>query len=328
MGPGVHRGAVRHHDCLRFARPARDRLRGGVHDADPGVHHPDPGVHDRPIFAFTMRRSSRSRSRGTRTLAPPLSKMLYPDFVQRFLPLATDRFDRGAALEQSWTDSFGQRVEHNVFADPFDSVWNPKSTLPRLFLNSTWIETGKRVVLSYPRPDSFCDTVDGDTLASFSLSAAVHASARFPYISPVDTIPAGGSVWGHLGDGGYFENSGAATAMDILAAINRPEAARVLIIRYCDVQAENNPAADRWATEITSPPLALFRARDARGELALASLKAAWPGFAEFCLKPADPPLPLGWMLSASARAEINKQVVDAMDPTTGPATRVHGWMQ
>ena len=39
----------------------------GVHDADPGVHDPDPSVHDAPILAFTMVRSRRSRSRGTRT---------------------------------------------------------------------------------------------------------------------------------------------------------------------------------------------------------------------------------------------------------------------
>jgi len=37
-----------------------------VHDPDPGVHDADPGVHDAPIYAFTMRRSRRSRSAGAR----------------------------------------------------------------------------------------------------------------------------------------------------------------------------------------------------------------------------------------------------------------------
>jgi dihydrofolate reductase len=73
MGPGLHQGAVRHHDCLPLRPPAPRRLPGGVHDADLGVHDADPGVHDGPIFAFTMRRSWRSRSRGTRKIIEHIS---------------------------------------------------------------------------------------------------------------------------------------------------------------------------------------------------------------------------------------------------------------
>src|SRR5262249_39235354 len=52
---------------LRALPPADGRRpAGGVHDADPGVHHPDLTVHHAPLFAFTIRRSARSRSRETR----------------------------------------------------------------------------------------------------------------------------------------------------------------------------------------------------------------------------------------------------------------------
>jgi len=68
-GPRDAPGRVRPPRLSCASLVGRARLRGGVHDAGPGVHHPDPGVHDGPIFAFTMRRTWRSRSRGTRTRA-------------------------------------------------------------------------------------------------------------------------------------------------------------------------------------------------------------------------------------------------------------------
>jgi hypothetical protein len=40
------------------------------HDADLGDQDPDPGDHDAPIRAITMRRSSRSRWRDTRSSLP------------------------------------------------------------------------------------------------------------------------------------------------------------------------------------------------------------------------------------------------------------------
>jgi len=209
-------------------------------------------------------------------------------------------------------------------------------------------------VLSYPIPPQSDDLTDGEPLASFTLAQAVHASARFPYISPAETIERAGVTWGHLVDGGYFENSGAVTAKEILdevaagqvrtdapaapvatansAALCVPpqkSTARVIIIRYC----EKRQHVARWATELTAPPAAFFAARDARGRLAVNTLKRAFADertdeknadsgsadgiaancpeagdVAEFCLEPGDPPLPLGWMLSDSAQAQIDEQ--------------------
>jgi hypothetical protein len=53
MGPGVHRGAFRHHDCLRFARPS-----AAAYEA---VFTMPIRAFTIPIQAFTMVRSSRSR---------------------------------------------------------------------------------------------------------------------------------------------------------------------------------------------------------------------------------------------------------------------------
>src|ERR1051325_10644881 len=49
------------------------------------------------------------------------------------------------------------------------------------------------------------------------LSTAAHMSARFTYVSPAGRFDPDGT---HVVDGGYFENSGAATALDILRQVN------------------------------------------------------------------------------------------------------------
>ena len=144
-------------------------------------------------------------------------------------------------------------------------------------------------------------------------------------LSPAATLPGDGAgPWGHIVDGGYFENSGAATAVDILAALggvkNPP---RVVIIRYDDGQP--TPAAAWLATEATSPPLTMLNTRDARGAMAIESLRALKLEAAEFVLVHTDPALPLGWMLSAGARSAINQQVLAAMD---GPGATVLGWLR
>lgn len=151
---------------------------------------------------------------GVGSLGPALGKMLYPDLLQRLLPRPFPVFDRGEALERSWTDAVDGTLESKgVFSDDFEQLWVDHPSLPRLFLNATPVESGKRVVLSYPAPDGCRDTHDGLAFASFTLAQAAHASARFPYISPADTLPGTIPSGLHLVDGGYFENSGAETAM-------------------------------------------------------------------------------------------------------------------
>jgi hypothetical protein len=255
----------------------------------------------------------------TDSLAPALARMLYPDLLQRFLPFVMPGADRGEALAESWTVAVSKTMPASRFFErALDGPFWDAPTLPRLYLNSTWVETGKRVVLSRPRvePKTFEDVEDGEALANLSVADAVLASARFPYVSPAQTVPAvdGGGAWGHLVDGGYFENSGAQTASEILSAVGNPGDARVILLRYDDGK---KPAPTRWATEVTSPPYALYDARNAREALAVAALKERLPAWAvaDLVLRDANTPLPLGWMLSAEARTDINARVDQALAP-------------
>jgi len=80
----------------------------------------------------------------------------------------------------------------------------------------------------------------------------------------------------HVVDGGYFENSGTATALDVISAIySRGEKLNLdFIVVYVNndpgeeetsTAEPARPAPNRWLTEVMSPIDALFNTRVARG---------------------------------------------------------------
>lgn len=163
-------------------------------------------------------------------LSPALASMLYPDFVQRFLPFPVPYFDRGRALEMGWERAWRDTMETDRFADSFVDLWKPgpREWMPALFLNGTSVEKGNRIITSNLRLTTvFLDAEDtADKLAQHGLpatkagchiplSTAAHMSARFTFVSPAGRFLDGS----HIVDGGYFENSGATTALEIATRI-------------------------------------------------------------------------------------------------------------
>ena len=275
-------------------------------------------------------------------LAPTLGALLYPDLVQRFLPVALPGMDRAQALERAW-ESRWTRVMHDTWlGSSYESVTHPDpaSDMPLLFLNTTSVEDGKRALVS-PLPVApleFPDTIDVRSIVPrpMRFSTATHLSARFTYVSPAATVRvASGNVWGHLVDGGYFENSGAATLLDVATALEKAAreldlAGRIVpvVLLIANDPFGTKPSEDptstvrnpmSFAVEMRAPPVALLQTREGRGTQAQAVLKRSieWrgvdvpPGRFEF-YQPKDTgvPLPLGWMLSPSARDALDRQII------------------
>jgi hypothetical protein len=261
------------------------------------------------------------------SLGPVLGKGLFSDSLQRYLPFSCPQLDRGIALEQSWTQSFLDAASQDQLSRGFNSMYAPEASvgpLPRLFLNSTWVESGKRVVISYPSLDGSRDG-RGPTLATAldferelgtpTLAQAMHLSARFTLVSPAAKMSrpnAPAETWGHLVDGGYFENSGAATALDVLNVLAPPGSHNppfVIVIRFDSGPVYDAPIG--WVPELLSPIQTILKTRDARADEALAGLKTYANGrYVEFLLNAQqDIPLPLGWVLSEQARAEMEAEI-------------------
>jgi hypothetical protein len=267
-------------------------------------------------------------------LAPPVAALLFPDLMQRFFPLGFP--DRAKALEQSWERAWAEaRFSDDVWRDRgFRALWAERPYVPALLLNSTHVETGKRIIASNldiaGSPAAFRDAYDLYALippgTEVRASTAAHTSARFTYLSPAGTLADGT----HLVDGGYFENFGAVTAREALkAAIDRlgkgirPVA--ILISNDPELDEQDLPSRDAkmpragkretWAAEATSPLRALLHTRDARGLLAASELRAvaeqSGGKYFQFrlCKEKGETDPALGWVLSRESEDHMRRQL-------------------
>ena len=261
-------------------------------------------------------------------LSPAIAAMLYPDLFQRVLPLRITFFDRGRWLERGWERAWQNTMHNDRFGKSFLDLWqNPHVYVPALFLNGTSVEVGNRIIASNILIDAdFLEAADA-TAKLFSLhqhderrrptrdmplSTAAHMSARFTYVSPAGRFEPDGS---HVVDGGYFENSGAATALDILRQVNdmlhqpsessggwivpqiimisndplgvasgsRQVAATKELVKSAAASTAAEAAQRRPGTfleDALAPVYALLSAREARGDYALRAIGRAQD---EFC---------------------------------------------
>jgi len=194
-------------------------------------------------------------------LAPAAEAMLFTESTQAFIP-ASVFVDRGQRLEEAWERAWRRALRRyakdgacvrndgkeipalcDAFALPWQKLWQGEPA-PPLFLNATLVESGHRFV-QHPF-DTIRTSIEGVPLdwlilhgsssstllipASAPLSAVVHNSARFTYMSPAGRLlfrPRGSATesTGHLQlvDGGYFENSATTTLLELAQVIAASE---------------------------------------------------------------------------------------------------------
>jgi hypothetical protein len=284
-------------------------------------------------------------------LSPTLAAMFFPDLVQRFLPIPIPAADRGAALERAWEYGWEQTISGagrvNRLGQSFRKLWQDwpgEIPPPALFLNGTRVESGKRIITSNVaiNPNSrvdFADAEDAEAQLSndgsrdIPLSTAAHMSARFTYVSPAGLLPDNG----HVVDGGYFENSAAATALEVLyeveGAIQNEHSGEVVVPVVIEIrngptkekpdtgahpQATPAPSEKRdFLSEVLAPVSTLLNTRDARATFSQAAIeseqdsqgKTLFPNRFLIGLHESPVPLPLGWMLSGDAAKEMRRQL-------------------
>lgn len=276
-------------------------------------------------------------------LSPAVAAMLYPDLVQRILFFPVNSFDRALALEQAWERAWRIHMPStDRFSQPFDRLWDNKAVwTPALFLNATWVETGKRVIASNVQiaaPDEdFVDVEDAQRFfapRSLALSTAVHMSARFTYVSPAGTLVKDGKAYGRVVDGGYFENSATTTTLEILKTIDllasedkdeRWKSVEPIVIHISNEPVDPSAGPDtlqaapqhpgiaphKWINEVLSPFWSMLNTRGARGAYSRETVR--WHvgplNFLHFGLCRRSASVPLGWVLSQSTRERMETQL-------------------
>lgn len=236
--------------------------------------------------------------------------LAFHDQVQLFLQ------DRAALLEQAWEQRFADIVTASGIraaprtpgrlAAPFLADERSSSHwIPFLLLNGTSTETGQRILTTdlkpvYAAPQAcptggqpaecpvFNHTLDFHAIIraglDVALSTAASNSARFPVISPPGSIMRDGNILDRIVDGGYFENYGAQSALELAQAMVEVEprlAPFVLVISNDPgstlvweraTRGVEDPDTEDHAflTEATGPLGAIGAVRSGRGRLAVA----------------------------------------------------------
>jgi len=158
-----------------------------------------------------------------------LASGIFIDAIASFLP-EFPHADRGVALEKSF-----EQASDGWLARPFLSLFPYGKDRaihgpwrPILLLNATHEETGRRIIAGpvLIERNVFLDSFDElhELGSDVPASTAAHNSARFAYVSPAGDL---GDKRGSMIDGGYFENYGALTALELAgaaeAALNAPK---------------------------------------------------------------------------------------------------------
>ncbi|SES71029.1 patatin-like phospholipase family protein [Stigmatella erecta] len=203
-------------------------------------------------------------------LAPILGGFLFPDMLQRFLPVPLASLDRARAFELGleypapgvWPTGERHPMNH-AMTDLYTG--SAERWPPLLLLNATRVETGEwSVVAPFRLPqDLFPDAVDLSCLADqIPLSTGIHLSARFPLVSPAGLVDPDDFCQGRTGlsktrqryvDGGYYDNSGVLASSRLATLVRRVAKEQNIPIRIVFLHFSNNPKQKEFA----KPMLAL-----------------------------------------------------------------------
>lgn len=159
-------------------------------------------------------------------LAPAIASLVFVDGPSNFLP-DLGQIDRGTALERSFENGSKGYLSHSFLSFFPDKETSKKIWRPALLLNATHQETGRRIIASNIKIERhvFLDSFDEFNLLDSDMRASTvaHNSARFTYVSPAGKLVPQESSYlssksknrGYVIDGGYFENYGALTALEL-----------------------------------------------------------------------------------------------------------------
>lgn len=279
-------------------------------------------------------RGCTQRTLGADFLAPTLGAMLYPDLVQRFLPVPVFQ-DRAAALEQAWEARWHSVTGNTLLAGDFLKLWPQDHPWPALLLNGTSVRSGGRVItsnLQLAGGDMELSMDAADLLrtlgAPVRASTAADNSARFPLFGPVGVargqiLPNGALPRASdlVVDGGYFEDFGATTLLETLDVLQEAAARANIPVRFIVLQIIGAPpvpmpgmASPSMPRGFFGPLVTLLRTRDARGAAASEALarRTAELGGVYVPLRlgfsPTGQAAPLSWSLSPIAQHVIDVQ--------------------
>lgn len=263
-------------------------------------------------------------------LSPLTAKMFFGDFINLFIPWNIGLFDRAAALEQTWEMAFANvsGSKGNVFEE--DYIGTESGHHPLLVINTTEVETGLQCWVSTMEPSSLLFKDQRDLLDKkvkrIKYSTAINFSTRFPLFSPGAKIGGNnGTPRLHYLDGGYVENTGAGSMLEILKQLKHDnpkdfeEVTPVVIcLQFSDNAAE--PAKNLHSfNELSEIINGIYNTRAGRSKTAMAELEAFVSANGGINVREPlrQDDVPMNWVLSSNSMMMIEDDVEAKINDTT-----------
>lgn len=261
-------------------------------------------------------------------LSAVIGKMFFGEVVNYFWPSHIDQFDRAIALEKSWEYSSGDtgkvwKPSVNLLDSTFDSTIG--NDLPALFINTTEVETGRQCMWSNVDvsvlPFGGHRDLYNVTGLNLRYSTAINLSSRFPLVSPGASLcyrdVRDSCTQRHYVDGGYYENKGAETLLQVLNVLPLKDSSiKVFVVQFnFGDSTAVEPAAIRKFSELSEIIAGLYNTRVARTALGQYFLKqkvgslGAGAEFRPVFFNLSSGQCPNNWVLSQAAVREVVSQL-------------------
>ncbi|MFT5725776.1 MAG: hypothetical protein ACI9JN_002905 [Bacteroidia bacterium] len=260
-------------------------------------------------------------------LAPVTSALIFTDLLQKFIPFPIKRLDRSRILEKSFEQSL-----------PSDTIWQKgflkeysKPEKPVIIINGTHVESGKRTLISNVDISEIKENQNQDffdvTEQDVSISTAIGVGSRFPFITPPALLKnKDGSTWGNVVDGGYYENLGMQTMLDIYSIIKPIAVENNYKIKFTFIAIRNTKSDDHnrpvlGMVEALAPAITFANIWGNNSNEVLGNggklIETNQDDLFVLSLQRTDNEnIPLGWYLSPRARQNLNRQLLAIPDST------------
>lgn len=154
-------------------------------------------------------------------LSPLLSSFLFTEGINSIIPASIPYFDRSRWLEDSWSLDYKKLVGQSTLdSGLLFFKFKTGNKTPNFIFNSCIAETGQKAVTTnldyqdnkYFNAVDIVDSINGD----IPLKTCASLSSRFPYITPSALLKCPNSIELNIVDGGYLENTGIASCIEII----------------------------------------------------------------------------------------------------------------
>jgi hypothetical protein len=236
-------------------------------------------------------------------LSPLVGVGLFPNMFQAALPVSVTRLNRSAIFERVIEEPWKGKTPENPFQRTVESSWQPDKSGGALLLNMTDADRGYQVVaapfnvrsnrrqdesafelvekfLNEPPPQDGATSQEPEPLKvtkDLTISSAVAMSAGFPIVIGAgflkETRGNGKVETMRLVDGGYYENSGVETLMQIIDQLRDPEVVNAEISIHVII-LDSHYSTERKPDTLLTPIKAVLKTRSVRSQVAITNLYA------------------------------------------------------